>query len=164
MNARNSSRCGMAIVMIAFLCQAATADDGRPSRDTLADMGLGGLVVVSDDAALSVRGMGYKGRSSVHVFGNSFATINSKFGGAHSENGYTADGKHFAAGKNFSKAGVTIISSKGKKNHGGNSKPTWGGNSRPPYGGGMNGGHGGGHVQIKSVKVFAGGSSSAVAF
>jgi hypothetical protein len=133
------------------------ANDGRPSRDTLADMGLGGLVVVSDDDALSIRGQGFKGGSSVRIFGNSFATINTKHGGAHSENGYVADGKHFAAGGNFSFAGATFKKSSGR---GGHDKPVHGGMGGGWPGGGMHGGH----TTIKTVKVFAGGHSWAVAF
>ena len=62
MNARSWNRCGMVIAMMALLYSTAAADDGRPSRDTLADMGLSGLVVVSDDEALAIRGQGLQRR------------------------------------------------------------------------------------------------------
>ncbi len=157
MNARSWNVCGMAIASIALLCQSALANDGRPSRDTLADMGLGGLVVISDDDALAIRGLGFKGGSSVRVWGNSFATINTKNGSTHSENGYANQGKHFATGGNFSFAGATFKKSSGK---GGHDKP-W----RGDMGGGWSGGgmHGG-HTTTKTVKVFAGGHSWGVAF
>jgi hypothetical protein len=151
MNVRCWNVIGLAIATIALMCQSAAANDGRPSRDTLADMGLSGLVVMSDDDAMAVRGMGYKGGSSVRVWGNSFATINTKGGSAHSENGYAVSGKHFAAGGNFSFAGAEFKKSSGKGGH----------NSKPSYGG--MGGHRGGHTTVKSVKVFAGGFSFGVA-
>jgi hypothetical protein len=148
MNARCLNGLGLAITTVAMLCQQAMANDGRPSRDTLADMGLSGMVVMSDDDAMAVRGMGFKGGSSVRVWGNSFATINTKGGSAHSENGYALEGKHFAAGGNLSFAGAVFTNSGGKGGH--DSKPTWGG---------MKGGSRGGHTSIKSVVVFAGGFS-----
>ena len=42
----------------------ARAESGRPSRQTLEAMGLGSMVVMSDDDAMSVRGQGYKGGGS----------------------------------------------------------------------------------------------------
>jgi hypothetical protein len=104
---------GMAIAMTAMLGQA-RAEHSRPSQETLKQMGLGGMVVMSDADAARVRGQGYqpkKSHSSVRVWGNSFATINGKngSGGAHSENGYAVQGKHFAAGVNGSVAGVVKI-------------------------------------------------------
>jgi hypothetical protein len=154
MNARSWNGYAFAIATIALLCQSAIAHDGRPSRDTLADMGLGGLVVMSDETALSVRGQGFKGGSSARAFGNSFATINTKNGSAHSENAYVAEGKHFAAGANKSFAGAIFKKSDGK---GGHSKPGHSG----MWGGKPSRGH---STTIKSVKVFAGGHSFAVAF
>jgi hypothetical protein len=167
----------MAVALTAVVSQATLANDGRPSRQALAEMGLGGLAVMSDDEALSIRGQGfYNGGSSVKVWGNSFATINTPIGGSHSENGYVAEGKHYASGKNYSKAGVTISWSKGKPGHGdggyGGGMPTsWnqGGGDMPGGGypgGGMPGsGHpGGGYSSSITIKFFAGGSSSAWAF
>jgi hypothetical protein len=162
---------------------AVQAEGHRPSEQTLADMGLGGLVVMSDDEAMAVRGMGFKGgkRSSVSVFGNSFATIDTPLGGAHSENGYTAEGKHFAKGANFSEAGVEIKlpgrgKGKGGKHFGGKGGKRWPGKGGSHFGknfgkrwpgkGGMGGGHqGGGHKGGSTVKVrfFAGGHSFAIA-
>jgi hypothetical protein len=156
MNARSWNEFAFAIATIALLCQSAIANDGRPSRDTLTSMGLGGLFVMSDDDALMVRGQGFQ--SSARAFGNSLATINTKNGSAHSENAYIADGKHFAAGANKSFAGAVFKKSSGK---GGHSKPghgsKWG---SKPWGGKPRGGH----TSIKSVKVFAGGHSWSVAF
>ena len=93
--------------------------------------------------------------------------INTPFGSAHSENGYAAEGKHFAAGANFSEAGVEIKFNGGHK---GGKKPDgkWGGkggNMWPGKGGngGMGGHPGGGKPTSISVRVFAGGFSFAKA-
>jgi hypothetical protein len=157
MSAHNWIGYAIAVASIAVLCQSAIANDGRPGRDTLADMGLGGMIVMSDDDAMSVRGQGFKGGSSARAFGNSFATINTKNGSAHSENAYLAEGKHFAAGANKSFAGAVFKTSNGKDGH-----------SKPGHGG-MSGGNWSrkpshGSTTIKSVKVFAGGHSWAVGF
>jgi hypothetical protein len=121
---------GLALTVVAALGNSAIAEDNRPSQATLNQMGLGGLVVMSDADAMDVRGMGYrpsrtrsksskwgnsskKSHSSVQVVGNSFATINGKKGGAHSENSYAVQGTHFAAGGNGSAAGV--IKTHGRK-------------------------------------------------
>jgi hypothetical protein len=131
----------VSLAIVAAICPSAFSD-GRVSDQTLADMGLGGLTVVSDNEAMSVRGHGYKGGSSVRIFGNSSATINTRHGSASSENGYNVSGKHFAAGGNISFAGVVKKSSGGGGHH-------------------KRGGKSGG---FKSVKVFAGGGSFGIAF
>jgi len=178
---------GCLAALVAVGQSAVQAEGQRPSQQTLADMGLGGLVVMSDDEAMAVRGHGFKGggRSAVSVFGSSFATIDTPLGGAHSENGYTAEGKHFAKGANFSEAGVEITLPGGKRKGGkdmvGKGGKRWPGNGgshvgknvgkRRPGKGGMGGGHhggghkGGGHKGGSTVKVrfFAGGHSFAVA-
>jgi len=163
---------GLMMIVATALASDVRADGGRPSRQALEAMGLGSLVVMSDDDAMSVRGQGYKGGSSVAVSGNSFATINSPIGGAHSENAYSADGKHKASGSNSSYAGVAVISTGGGHKGKDRGKPNGGG-----YGGGQpNGGHpGGGHpgggygggkptVKIQAIVFFAGGHSSAHAW
>jgi hypothetical protein len=168
MNAQSWKLMGLAITLVAMASQTVLANEGRPSQQTLADMGLSGLIVVSDEEALSIRGHGYNGsKSSVRVFGNSFATFNTPGGTAHSENGYTAEGKHFAAGANNSHAGVKITTSTGTGNGGHGGKPGGGyGGGRPGggYGGGGYGGGHGGSTKTLSIKVFAGGSSWAKAF
>jgi hypothetical protein len=159
-------------IALAAICgQSIQAEGGRPSRQTLAAMGLGGMTILSDEEATSIRGMGWNGGhggSSVAVSGNSFANIVTPIGDAHSENSYAASGKHFAAGANGSHAGVEIKISSGKKgghkpngNHGGN---TWGNKGGMKWSG--KGGHGGGHrgkPTTISFKVFAGGFSVAKA-
>ena len=151
MRLQNWSGLGLAIAIAAMVCQAARAEVGRPSRQALEQMGLGSMVVISDEEALAVRGHGfYGGGSLVHVTGNSFATIDKSPSGSHSENAYDADGKHFAKGENFSFAGVVHISSshKGDKkrgdHHGNNNMGgQWGGNHGGQWGGDMGGPWGG---------------------
>jgi hypothetical protein len=173
MSLQNWKCLGLAIVVATAVSQAAWAEDGRPSRQALEQMGLGGIVVMSDDEALTVRGHGYKGGgSSAMAFGNSFATINGgAMGGAHSQNAYIANGKHVAKGDNFSFAGVVHISTGGKKkkDHGGGGGGYGGMGGQGGHGGGGGGyggggGHGGGKINISAKIFFAGGSSSAWAF
>jgi hypothetical protein len=54
-------RTAAAIVFGLVLAAAARGGEGIPSRQVLADMGLGGLKILSDDEAASVRGMGFVG-------------------------------------------------------------------------------------------------------
>jgi hypothetical protein len=144
---------GLAIALVAALNTAAS--DDRPSQQTLAAMGLGGLTVMSDDDGLAIRGHGYRGKSSAQAWGGSYAHISTRGGSAGSVNAYKASGKHSASGRNLSFAGKLVISSKGGGHYGG------GGGGATLMNG--NSGHGGGHggVKVKAVVVFAGGSSSA---
>jgi hypothetical protein len=144
-------------------------------------MGLGSLVVMSDNDASKVRGHGYMGGGSyVRVTGSSFATIDGPDGGSHSENSYFAEGKHDAKGSNSSFAGVADIwigGGKGGHKGGGHNGGGGGyGGGKPRSGGGYGGGMpGGGHpgggggggygnVKIHARVYFSGGSSSAWAF
>lgn len=164
---------GLCVVMglVAESASMARADEGRPSRAALEAMGLGSLVVMSDDDASAVRGQGYMGGSYVRVTGSSFATIEGPDGGSHSENSYFAEGKHKAKGHNSSYAGVADIWFGGKGGHKGGDKPRSGGNyggwkpgSNGYPGSGYPGGGGYGHVKIHARAYFSGGSSSAWAF
>lgn len=158
MSVRSGVVFGVVAVFGTMFCATVQAEDGRPSRDALAAMGLGSMTIMSDEEALAVRGHGYQG-SSVSVFGSSFATINGgPNGGAHSENGYLANGKHHAKGSNSSYAGVATTTSGGHKPGGGNCRPSRCGN----YGGGGGGGYGG--IKVQSTVFFAGGHSSASAW
>ena len=126
---------GVVMAFVAGFAPVAHAESGRPSRAALEAMGLGSLVVMSDEDATSVRGQGYMGGGSyVRVTGSSFATIEGPDGGSHSENSYFAEGKHKAKGSNSSFAGVADIWI-------GGGKP--GGHGDGGYGGG-GGGYGGG--------------------
>jgi hypothetical protein len=157
----------LAIAIVAIGSPHVRAENGRPSGATLSAMGLGGIMVLSDDEALAIRGQGYKGTNSIaRAFGSSFADISTKNGDASSQNGYFAEGKHAAKGSNLSYAGVVQISSKPKKG-GGHGGGDYGGPRRGKQGGGYgggHGGHGGGKISIKATVVFAGGNSSAWSF
>jgi hypothetical protein len=112
----------MAAVLVC-LAGSARADEGI-SPNTLSDMGLAGLTVVSDHDALAIRGMGFRGGNHSkgcstcgargkkapysRASGNSFATIGVENGGAHSENAYFAEGPYGASGENYSEAGSEI--------------------------------------------------------
>jgi hypothetical protein len=118
--------------LIGVAASTAQAANGI-SSSTLAEMGLSGLTVMSDNDALAVRGKGYFGGSSngggcrlckpraskepwSAAAGNSFANI--RLGGecpdcvpngdAHSENAYAAEGPYAASGENFSEAGAEV--------------------------------------------------------
>jgi hypothetical protein len=159
----------LAIGMLAVFAASAVADGGRPSQRVLSEMGLGGMTVMSDEEALSVRGRGFKLASSVDAFGNSFATIDTPLGTSHSENGYAAEGRHIAFGKNRSEAGVELsigglgdILGNGVDRNSGRAGARRGGqvgNGGRPGGGGNNGG-----LPRVTIKLFAGGHSIAGAF
>ena len=153
---------------------AARAESGRPSRQTLEQMGLGSLAVMSDDEALAVRGEGFGSGSYVRVSGSSYASIGGQQGGAHSQNSYFAEGRHDAKGSNSSYAGVVHVSKKHNGKGGGpncQTRPSNCNNKTPncgparcsnPCGGRPSGGGYG--VNVRSTNVFAGGRSSAWAF
>jgi len=157
MRLRNGSVLGVAIVVGAMLSQSAQAESGRPSRQTLAQMGLGSLVVMSDNDALAVRGEGFMGGSYVRVTGSSWATIGNPNAGAHSENSYFAEGRHDAKGSNSSYAGVAHIWIGGKPGGHMDGGDQWRG--QPPRGDSHNV-----HVKIHATVFFSGGHSSAWAF
>lgn len=160
MRLRNGSVLGVVIALCAMLSQSAQAESGRPSRQTLAQMGLGSLVVMSDNDALAVRGQGYKHGSYVRVSGSSWATIGNPSAGSHSEDSYFADGKHVAKGSSSSYAGVAHIWIGGKP--GGHQDG--GGYGGQPRSGDYGGGGHGVPVKIHATVYFSGGHSSAWAF
>lgn len=109
----------LAAVLVCFAASA-RADEGI-SASTLSEMGLAGLNVVSDHDALAIRGMGFRGGDHCkscgargkkspysRVSGNSFATIETKDGAAHTENAYFAEGPYGASGENLSEAGSEV--------------------------------------------------------
>jgi hypothetical protein len=53
-----------AMMILAGWQSSARAEDGAPSTSALSAMGLSGMVVMSDDQAMSVRGMGFSGGGS----------------------------------------------------------------------------------------------------
>lgn len=105
------------VVAVAAATQVSAAEI---STDTLAAMGLGDAVVVSDAVAAEVRGLGFEptgGRrirqlvSSASAFGASFAQVAGEQDAAvaGSENGFEASGRFSAAGDNLSEAGITTV-------------------------------------------------------
>jgi hypothetical protein len=119
------SKLFVSMCVAVMMCTAAStvrADD-PVSSSTLAEMGLANLDMMSDDDALVIRGKGFSGGHRIgcrscrsrakkpwsSAFGNSFATIEIENGGAHSENGYTAEGPYGASGDNFSEAGLETV-------------------------------------------------------
>ncbi|HEY4234639.1 MAG TPA: hypothetical protein VGM76_14490 [Lacipirellulaceae bacterium] len=159
--------CGLSVAALAA-GQFARGQNGRPSKSDLQQMGLGGISVMSDDDALAVRGFGFSpghsSGSSAVASGNSFATINTPLGSAHTENSYASSGKNKAGGDNFSFAGfsASTTSGNGGKDDGHGSNPGNGGygGSGPPMGGnGGYGGNGGNAGNCKSCGGMGGGMS-----
>jgi hypothetical protein len=61
-------RTAAAVVLALALSNAAFAVDGAPSRQVLAEMGLSGMQVMSDDEAAKVRGAGFVGWDGFDMF------------------------------------------------------------------------------------------------
>lgn len=111
------------VATLVCLAGSARADQGI-STSTLSEMGLSSMTVMSDSDALAVRGMGFngghmskgcnscgpRGKKAPYskAFGNSFASIDIHDGGAHSENGYFAEGPYSASGENYSEAASQV--------------------------------------------------------
>jgi hypothetical protein len=116
----------LSTLVAALVCVASAKADNGISTKALGEMGLGGISLMSDEAALAVRGKGFIGdcdscsrtEPSTRAFGNSFATMGLENcpdcvaieGGSHSENGYVAVGPYYSAGTNFSEAGAVHTS------------------------------------------------------
>ena len=148
----------LSMLVATLVCVAvstARADDGIASGK-LADMGLSSLSMMSELDALAVRGKGFTGCDwcnprprkppSSAAFGNSFATVavcdGCGTGDAHSENGYAAEGTYGAGGTNASEAGFLRTNIESVEIDGVVRSVT----------------------TISGLKVFAGGSSSAMSF
>jgi len=126
-------------LLVAVMAVSQSSAAGVPSQATLADMGLAGLAVMSDDEALAVRGFGYRSASAA---GQSWASVAVQGGSAGSENSYNAKGKKVAKGHTLSFAAIEV-------EHGGG------------HGSKGKGGHGGGKPKSVSIKAISGGSSYA---
>jgi hypothetical protein len=115
----------LSLVAAALFCVAGSAKAEGISENTLADMGLSGMSVMSDADAMSVRGHGFSGHGKMgkgckscgprgtkspysRAFGSSFANIETKDGDAHTENGYFSEGPYGASGENYSEAGSSV--------------------------------------------------------
>ena len=130
----------LSTLVAALVCVAGSAKAANGiSSNTLGQMGLTGLTVMSDSDALAIRGLGFSGvdhsinssccgpRGSASpgtlVAGHSTATMNinagmgddcptcTQTGSSHSENAYLAAGPYSASGSNYSEAGSTITKS-----------------------------------------------------
>ena len=129
----------MVVAMILVCSVSAKAGEGAIDSNKLAAMGLGNAMVVSDEVSQSVRGHGF-----ALAAGGSFAGVISDQGAAAgSLNVYLGVGKHFAAGANGSAAGKTVSHTKVVKVLGVPVSST---------------------TNTRSIHVYAGGFSGAVAF
>lgn len=112
-----------ALALVVILSGSAVADNGISSK-TLNEMGLAGIQVMSDEAAMEIRGMGYSGghkskiSSKSVAFGVSYAKIEEEGGykGPDAEagtlDGFLAVGMYSAAGEHGSEAGITKTETK----------------------------------------------------
>lgn len=125
-----------ALALMLAISGSAAADNGTVSASALAEMGLAGLEVMSDDAALAIRGKGYRPMEPPKMpegekpwslaFGISYASVNGHggnndgaverrggYGGASAGtlDGFLAEGKYMASGEHFSEAGKTVTKS-----------------------------------------------------
>ncbi len=95
-----------AVALMVALSGSAMADNGAINSATLNAMGLAGIELMSDDAAMEIRGLGYK-RGSL-AFGISYATTGGRRGpSAGTLDGYLAHGQFMAMGDHFSEAGTS---------------------------------------------------------
>ncbi len=113
-----------ALALVVALSGSALADNGTVSKIALQEMGLAGMQVMSDEEAMSIRGLGWS--QDPHqmpqpngghekpwslAFGVSFATVDveGRRGGgeAGTLDGFLAEGKFMASGAHLSEAGYT---------------------------------------------------------
>ena len=98
--------CMPALALAVMMTGTAMAENGAVSGATMQEMGLGGMQVMSDQEAMTVRGKGFivPGSASI-AFGASYATIG--FGSSNSTgsiDGFLADGTYMAGGSHLSEA------------------------------------------------------------
>ncbi len=149
----------LSTLVAALVCVASAKADNNISAKSLNEMGLSSISLMSDSAALAIRGKGAidlrcdacnRTEPKTAVIGASFATMNlancpdcvALEGGSHSENGYAAMGPYYSAGTNYSEAGAIYTTIESVDVGGAITSLT----------------------KTTSAKVFAGGSSSARAF
>ncbi len=100
-----------ALALVVALSGSAMAENGAISTATLNEMGLAGIELMSDEAAMEIRGQGFLTEHSASLaFGLSLATVdheNSLNGSALTIDAYLADGKYMAMGSHFSEAKIT---------------------------------------------------------
>jgi hypothetical protein len=87
----------------ALLANVALADNGLPSLSKMQQMGLSGTTIVSDSAAMGVRGMGW---TSARAWGSSKIKVNVNVGPVSVElkakDGHDIKGEQIAVGGNLS--------------------------------------------------------------
>lgn len=114
-----------ALALMVALSSNAIAENGSVNEQSLQAMGLGGIQIMSDEVAMTIRGKGFQGggyhppaptgseKPWTIAFGVSYAHVgNVGFDGwevsgtgAGSVDGFVAEGKYMAAGEHFSEAG-----------------------------------------------------------
>ena len=100
------SVCMSAVALMIALSGSAKAENGAIDRATLNAMGLAGINLLSDDAAMEIRGLGYKPGSL--AFGISYAKTGGKGGSAGTLDGFLAKGRYMAMGEHLSEAGTSV--------------------------------------------------------
>jgi hypothetical protein len=143
---------------LACLVASAAQAEGHVAARTLEQMGLSGLMAMSDSDGMTVRGMGFvpvkkpvkakkQPRSLAVASGQSWATVSldgkKAEADAGSTNSYLAIGQRFAAGNNFSEAGLSKTITHQVTFPDGTSAV---------------------ETRISTIRVFAGGNSAATAF
>ena len=115
----------LALLVAAIVSVASSAKAEGISNSPLSDMGLSGMIAMSDADAMSVRGLGFSGHGKMgkgckncgprgtkspysRAFGSSFANIETKDGEAGTQNGYFAEGPYAASGETYSEAGSSV--------------------------------------------------------
>ena len=122
----NKTIFSLVVALLACAAGSAKAAD-RVSANTLGQMGLSGLTVMSDRDAMAVRGLGFVGLNcnigtlvspSATATGNSSASISAPgcancgvVSNSATQNAYNAVGPHSASGSNYSEAGITFSTS-----------------------------------------------------
>ncbi len=100
-----------ALALVVALSGSAMAENGAISTATLNEMGLAGIELMSDEAAMKIRGQGFLVDDSASLaFGLSFASVeydNDLEGEGLTIDAFLADGKYMAMGEHLSKAVVT---------------------------------------------------------
>ena len=100
-----------ALALVIALSGSAMAENGAISTATLNEMGLASIELMSDEAAMEIRGQGFlTDHSASLAFGLSFASVdheNDLNGGALTIDVYLADGKYMAMGSHLSEAAIT---------------------------------------------------------
>ncbi len=113
-----------ALALIVAMSGTAMAENGAVSETALQEMGLAGIEVMSDDAAMAIRGKGWHGGYPLPnppvgsdkpwslAYGASYANVGSGGGtGAGTFDGFVAEGKYMASGEHLSEAGRTTVTS-----------------------------------------------------